>query len=158
MARKISQPKTVDAQTHKDDRRADIHSAEFRPMVSEAELDPIRVAFERRNRDLDPQLVWRGKDERDWSDLVVAAPPLFIQEFVDPKFLINDLQRRTEAAERAADPQLLLIPDVFYDFHGAGPSNENPSYTRANAPNFRHFRTILAGDTPRPRRLSAASP
>jgi adenine-specific DNA-methyltransferase len=33
-----------------------------------------------RNRDLDPQLVWRGKDERDGSDLVVPAPPLFIQE------------------------------------------------------------------------------
>ena len=36
----------------------------------------MRVAYERRNRDLDPQLVWRGKDERDWSDLVVHAPPL----------------------------------------------------------------------------------
>ena len=40
----------------------------------------FRVAYERRNRDLDPQLVWRGKDEQDWSDLVVHAPPLYIQE------------------------------------------------------------------------------
>jgi hypothetical protein len=43
------------------------------------------VAYARRNRDLDPQLVWRGKDEQDWSDLVVPAPPLSIQEKVHPK-------------------------------------------------------------------------
>ena len=54
---------------------------------------PIRVAYERRNRDLDPQLVWRGKDEQDWSDLVVQAPPLYIQEKVHPKVLIDDLLR-----------------------------------------------------------------
>ena len=51
------------------------------------EQSPIRVAYERRNRDLDPQLVWRGKDEQDWSDLVVHAPPLYIQEKVHPKVL-----------------------------------------------------------------------
>lgn len=55
------------------------------------EKDPIRVAYERRNRDLDPQPVWRGKDEQDWSDLVVQAPPLYIQEKVHPKVLIDDL-------------------------------------------------------------------
>ena len=37
-----------------------------------------------RNRDLDPQLVWRGKDEQDRSDLVVQAPPIYIQEKVHP--------------------------------------------------------------------------
>jgi len=57
------------------------------------EQSPIRVAYERRNRDLDPQLVWRGKDEQDWSDLVVPGPPLFIQEKVHPKVLIDDLRR-----------------------------------------------------------------
>ena len=51
------------------------------------------MAYERRNRDLDPQLVWRGKDEQDWSDLVVPAPPLYIQEKIHPKVLIDDLQR-----------------------------------------------------------------
>ncbi len=53
--------------------------------------DPVRVAYERRNRDLDPQLVWRGKDEQDWSDLVVHAPPLYIQEKVHPKALIDEV-------------------------------------------------------------------
>ena len=60
------------------------------------EQNPIRIAYERRNRNLDPQLVWRGKDEQDWSDLVVHAPPLYIQEMVHPKVLIDDLLRRSK--------------------------------------------------------------
>ena len=47
--------------------------------MEKADQSPIQVAYERRNRDLDPQLVWHGKDEQDWSDLVAQAPPLFIQ-------------------------------------------------------------------------------
>ena len=50
----------------------------------QAEADTLRYP---RNTDLDPQLVWRGKDEQDWSDLVVQAPPLYIQEKVHPKVL-----------------------------------------------------------------------
>ena len=61
---------------------------------------PVRIAYERRNRDLDPQLVWRGKDEQDWSDLVVSAPPLYIQEKVHPKVIIDDLKRETKSARR----------------------------------------------------------
>ena len=49
-----------------------------------------------RNTDLDPQLVWRGKDYQDWSDLVVQAPPLYIQEKVHPKVLIDDLLRESK--------------------------------------------------------------
>ena len=60
------------------------------------------MAYERRNRDLDPQLVWRGKDEQDWSDLVVHAPPLYIQEKVHPKVLIDDLLRETREREHEA--------------------------------------------------------
>ena len=52
-----------------------------------------------RNTDLDPQLVWRGKDEQDWSDLVVHAPPLYIQEKVQPKVLVDDLLRATKEHE-----------------------------------------------------------
>ncbi len=46
--------------------------------LEDHDRSPIEVAYERRNRDLDPQLVWRGKDEQDASDLVVQAPPLYI--------------------------------------------------------------------------------
>jgi hypothetical protein len=53
----------------------------------------IEPVVQRRNRDLDPQLVWRGKDEQDWSDLVVNVPPLYIQEKVHPKALIDELLR-----------------------------------------------------------------
>ena len=71
-------------------------------MLQKDEQDPIRVAYERRNRDLDPQLVWRGKDEQDWSDLVVHAPPLYIQEKVHPKVLIDDLLRQTKETRARA--------------------------------------------------------
>jgi adenine-specific DNA-methyltransferase len=62
-----------------------------------------------RNTDLDPQLVWRGKDDQDWSDLVVQAPPLYIQEKVHPKVLIDDLLRESKARKaglRVADRSL----------------------------------------------------
>ncbi|WP_206105700.1 hypothetical protein [Rhizobium leguminosarum] len=62
----------------------------------------------------DAQLVWRGKDRQDWSDLVVNAPPLYIQEKVHPKAIIDDLKRRTnKAREQKSD-----APDLFADFNG----------------------------------------
>jgi len=110
----MAKKKTVETLTHKDDSRKNIPTAEFQSVMREDEKTPIRIAYERRNRDLDPQLVWRGKDEQDWSDLVVQAPPLYIQEKVHPKVLIDDLLRRTEADEKSANPQL----DLFSDFNG----------------------------------------
>jgi adenine-specific DNA-methyltransferase len=73
------------------------------------------VAYERRNRDLDPQLVWRGKDEQDWSDLVVHAAPLYIQEKVQPKALIDELLRETRERENEAGQ---TTADLFADFNG----------------------------------------
>jgi len=106
--------KSVETLTHDEATRKNIPTAEFQSVMAKEHESPIRVAYERRNRDLDPQLVWRGKDEQDWSDLVVHAPPLFIQEKVHPKVLIDDLLRRTKADEKAADPQF----DLFADFNG----------------------------------------
>jgi adenine-specific DNA-methyltransferase len=65
----------------------------------------------------DAQLVWRGKDTQDWSDLIVNVPPLYIQEKIHPKAIIDDLKRRaaqTREAESAA-------PDLFADFNGIAP-------------------------------------
>ena len=87
----------VEALRHKDKRR-NIPTAELEPVMDEKDKTPIRLAYERRNRDLDPQLVWRGKDEQDWSDLIVQAPPLYIQEKVHPKVLIDDLLRQSQGA------------------------------------------------------------
>ena len=70
--------KTVETLTHDEASRKNIPTAEYQSVMYKEEQSPIRVAYERRNRNLDPQLVWRGKDEQDWSDLVVHAPPLYI--------------------------------------------------------------------------------
>ena len=111
--------KRVETLLHEEASRKNIPSAEHEPVMAEDDRSPVEVAYERRNRDLDPQLVWRGKDEQNWSDLVVQAPPLFIQEKVHPKALINDLLRhsRTAEAERLARESGLQI-DLFADFNG----------------------------------------
>ncbi|KJS70702.1 MAG: DNA methylase [Comamonadaceae bacterium BICA1-1] len=96
---------------------------------TQAQGAPGQLAAERkaRNRDLDPQLVWRGKDQADWSDLVVNAPPLYIQEKVHPKVLIDDLKRQSEKAKAAAAPRQPgytkdlfadLFADMAKDFNG----------------------------------------
>ena len=66
--------KTVETITHGEASRRNIPTAEHQSVMEKADQSPIQVAYQRRNRDLDPQLVWRGKDEQDWSDLVVQAP------------------------------------------------------------------------------------
>jgi adenine-specific DNA-methyltransferase len=72
----------------------------------------------------DAQLVWRGKDRQDWSDLVVNVPPLYIQEKIHPKAIIDDLKRRTaEKREAEAD-----IPDLFADFNGITPDQRAEFY------------------------------
>jgi adenine-specific DNA-methyltransferase len=104
---------SVEALRHNDKRR-NIPTAELEPVMDEKDKTPIRVPYPR-NRDLDPQLVWRGKDEQDWSDLIVQAPPLYIQEKVHPKVLIDDLLRQSrERRDEAAPP----MPDLFADFNG----------------------------------------
>src|SRR5678815_6064774 len=108
--------KTVESLTHEKARRRNIPTAEYQSVLQKKEQSPLRVAYERRNRDLAPQLVWRGKDEQDWSDLVVQAPPLYIQEKVHPKVLVDDLLRQTKAGQPAAEEQLGF--DLFADFNG----------------------------------------
>jgi adenine-specific DNA-methyltransferase len=118
MAKKRSsaKKKTVETLTHEDASRRNIPTAELQSVMDHDDKSPIRVAYERRNRDLDPQLVWRGKDEQDWSDLVVNAPPLYIQEKVHPKVLVDDLLRTSQQADDAAKKERQL--DLFSDFNG----------------------------------------
>jgi adenine-specific DNA-methyltransferase len=110
-------PLDVETLTH-DATRKNIPTAEFESIMREQDKTPIQLAYERRNRDLDPQLVWRGKDMEDWSDLIVQAPPLYIQEKVHPKVIIDDLKRasknRADAKATAEAPQF----DMFADFNG----------------------------------------
>ena len=72
----------------------------------------------------DAQLTWRGKDTQDWSDLVVNAPPLYIQEKIHPKAIIDDLTRRTKAKREAESD----IADLFHDFNGINPEAKTEFY------------------------------
>lgn len=109
-----STTKTVETLIHDTDKRKNIPTAEFQSVVAPEDVRPRPVRYPR-NTDLDPQLLWRGKDEQDWSDLVVQAPPLYIQEKVHPKVLIEDLLRQSKSdAAQAPDFQL----DLYADFNG----------------------------------------
>src|SRR5690348_5778978 len=114
-APKQSSSKKVETLTHDKAKRKNIPTAEYQSVLQKEEQSPVRIAYERRNRDLDPQLVWRGKDEQDWSDLVVHAPPLYIQEKVLPKVLIDELLRETREHDHEAGR---ITPDLFADFNG----------------------------------------
>ena len=108
------QPKTVSAIRHSEASRPNIPTAEYQPAMTDEEQRAVPVTYPR-NTDLDPQLVWRGKDEQDQSDLVAHAPPLYIQEKVHPKVLIADLMATSRAT--AQQPQYTQ-PDLFADFNG----------------------------------------
>jgi len=129
MAKKPKNILTVEALTHEEATRKNIPTAEYQSVLQKSEQTPIRVAYERRNRDLDPQLVWRGKDEQDWSDLVVHAPPVYIQEKVHPKVLIDDLRRRSEADAKSSAPQF----DLFADFNGLPDDNAKTEFYQHDA-------------------------
>ena len=114
MAKRRGTRKTVETITHDEAKRKNIPSAEHQSVLRPDDAEPRPVKYPR-NTDLDPQLVWRGKDEQDWSDLVVYAPPLYIQEKVHPKVLIDDLLQQTQEAH-AEDPGAQT--NLFADFNG----------------------------------------
>ena len=112
MATKLT--KNVETFTHDDAKRKNIPSVEQQSIATQEHIAPKQIRYPR-NTDLDPQLVWRGKDEQDWSDLVVNAPPLYIQEKVRPKALIDDLLRESREREHDAGQS---TADLFSDFNG----------------------------------------
>ena len=118
MPKKPASEKQIESFSHDDASRRNIPPAEYQTMVQNQEKTPLQVAYERRNPDLDPQLIWRGKDLLDDSPLVVNAPPLYIQEKIHPKVLIDDLKRRSKQGGGAAE-QI----DLFSAFNGL-PSEE----------------------------------
>ena len=84
-----------------DDARVNIPTPELAPMMDPDDAKPIKVAYQQRNPDLDPQLIWRGKDI-DQEAVTLDAPPIYLQEQVHPKAIIEDLragnQRNGEGA------------------------------------------------------------
>ena len=109
--RRAKAPKRVESFRHEEAKRPNLPSAEHQSVMSEEEQTPIYTAVKRRNLDLDPQLVWRGKNSDGTFE--VQAPPLFIQEKVHPKALIDELKR--VASNREPDEGQV---SPFYDFNG----------------------------------------
>lgn len=107
-------PLQVETLKHADDKRKNIPTAEFQAVVQREHTQAKQVRYSR-NPDLDPQLVWRGKYQQDEGNLDVNAPPLYIQEKVHPKVLIDDLRRQTEKAKAAKEPQQGFVADLFAD-------------------------------------------
>ena len=112
MAKLPATPKSVETIRHDEATRRNIPTAEHQSVLHKSQQELVQRRYAR-NTDLDPQLCWRGKDEQDWSDLVVNAPPLYIQEKVHPKVLIDDLLRQSKAGQK---PEAQA--DLFGDFNG----------------------------------------
>jgi len=109
--------KTVESITHDEAKRLNIPTTELSAVARKEDLKPVRVSYQRRDPDLDPQLIWRGKygpEDMEDGELFVRAAPLYIQEKVHPKALIDDLKRESEARQKAPTPQL----NLFADFNG----------------------------------------
>jgi adenine-specific DNA-methyltransferase len=98
----------VESIRHKD-KRKNIPTEELRDFVAEEEQAPKTMLYPR-DPSLDPQLVWKGKDEQDREDLAVPIVPIYIQEKIHPQAIIDDLPR----IEQGGDQQL----DLFADFNG----------------------------------------
>ncbi len=103
MADKMKPVTPVRATTHPGDTRSNIPTAELESFARPEEKRPAIVRYPR-NPDLDPQLVWKGKDEQDSHDLEVPAVPIYIQETIDPLALVEEL--RAESQGRQAEEQL----------------------------------------------------
>lgn len=112
MAKKTTSPKQIETITH-EARRTNIPTAEYQSIMKQEEQAPVRVSYAKRNPDLDPQLIWRGKYDGD-DTLTVQAPPLYIQEKVHPKALIEDLLKESKAGQKPLQTQFSL----FSDFNG----------------------------------------
>jgi adenine-specific DNA-methyltransferase len=94
---------------HKD-KRINIPTEELRDFVAEEEQHP-NVMLYHRDPSLDPQLVWKGKDEQDSKDLEVPVVPVYIQEKIHPQALMEDF-RRTAKEDQPGQV------DLFSDFNG----------------------------------------
>jgi adenine-specific DNA-methyltransferase len=112
-SKKSSGAKPVKAITH-DDKRVNIPTAAAQDFVDSETRMPVPLRY-RRDPTLDPQLVWKGKDDQDSEDLAVEVPPLYIQEKVDPRVLIENLRR---ARARPQDEPELAWFDTFDGLEG----------------------------------------
>lgn len=101
----------VEAVVHKKDKRTNIPTRELADFVVKEEEVPYIKRYPR-DPSLDPQLVWKGKDEQDSQDLTIPTVPIYIQEKISPQALIENL--RQEQKREKPEPQA----NLFADFNG----------------------------------------
>jgi adenine-specific DNA-methyltransferase len=150
MARQGRRDTRVETFTHGQAKRWNIPTAELQALVHEDEAAPKKAYYPRkynpdeqpemyaRNPDLDPQLVWRGKDEQDRHPLTVDTVPIYVQEKIHPKAIIDDLRR---VAQEGVEPP---IRDLFADFNGL-PDTEAKYEFYAHAANWSN--RMILGDS-----------
>ena len=100
----------VDSLKHTTATRTNIPTEDLRDFVAEDEAAPKTMRYPR-NPDLDPQLVWKGKDEQDSADLAVPVVPVYIQEKIHPQAIIEDVRTSAKRGQAGA-------LDLFSDFNG----------------------------------------
>src|SRR5438105_3249690 len=101
----------VETYQHKEAKRKNIPTAENQKLVADDKA--IKKLRWKRNPDLDPQLVWRGKDFES-DPLEVDTPPIYIQEKIQPRAIVEDLRKQTQERRKDGAPQF----DFFHDFNG----------------------------------------
>ena len=103
--KKLAGPKTVEAITHSD-KRKNIPTSDAHDFVAPETEPPVPLRYPR-DPTLDPQLVWKGKDDQDGEELVADAPAIYIQEKVDPRVLVENLRQTAQAP--ADEPEMTLF-------------------------------------------------
>jgi adenine-specific DNA-methyltransferase len=111
MPHKPKSPTPVLATKHKD-KRANIPTEELRDFVKDDEKAPKKILYPR-DPSLDPQLVWRGKDEQDRQPLEVLAVPIYIQEKIHPQVIVENLREMAKAGVKEQPLELFAS-----DFNG----------------------------------------
>jgi adenine-specific DNA-methyltransferase len=110
---KTAKPASVEAITH-EEKRANLPTVDAQDFISPEVEKPVQARYPR-DPTLDPQLVWKGKDQLDGDDLVADAPPIYIQEKIDPRVLVENL--RATAGRASEEPELTLF-DTFDGLSG----------------------------------------
>ena len=130
---------SVDSIRHKE-KRTNIPTEELRDFVKEDESSPKTLLYPR-DPSLDPQLVWKGKDEQDKNPLEVPAVPIYIQEKIHPHALIEDMER---VKAKAAPTQM----ELFADFNGIEDFEKKVDFYSHDAGSFTKWSNrLVLGDS-----------
>jgi adenine-specific DNA-methyltransferase len=139
----------IDSIRH-NEKRANIPTEELRDFVADDELSPGTMPYPR-DPSLDPQLVWKGKDEQDRQDLAVPVVPIYIQEKIHPQAIINDLIARAKriTGGKVSEKEAAYQIKLFADFNGLeGDFDRKVDFYSQNTRNQPHWSNrMILGDS-----------